>query len=84
LESVSIAENSLLNGSLFEEAEDTEAVDEVAELVVEAVEAVDEDASDCCCICINTPMIMLERLAVVLPVRPPSVAAVVLEVLLVD
>jgi hypothetical protein len=73
----------LLKGSLFEETEETEAVDEVAELEL-AVEAVDEDASDCCCICINTPMIILERLAVLLPVRLPSVAAAVLEVLLVD
>lgn len=82
LESESIAENSWLKGSLFEVVEETEVVDEVAELAVEAVD--DEEASDCCCICINTPRIMLERLAVLLPVRLPSVAAVVLEVLLAD
>jgi hypothetical protein len=84
--SESIAENSELNGSLLEVVEEAEAeaevVDDVAELVDEAVD--EAETSDCCCTCINTPRIILERLAVLLPVRPPSVAAVVLEVLLVD
>lgn len=77
LESESIAENSLLSGLFPLPVAETEVVDEVEEAVVLAVEADELLVSDCCCICISTPRIMLDRLGVVLPVRPPSLAAVV-------
>ncbi len=70
-----------------------DAVVDVAD-VADVVELVDEElllsvvleVVDCCCNPISTPRIMLERLGVVLPVRPPSVAvvAVVLDVVEVE
>ncbi len=75
LPSVSIAANNLLDGSLAALVDETDVVDDEAVLAVLSADVL--EASDCCCNCINIPRIMLERLAVVLPVRPPSAAAVV-------
>ena len=70
-----MAENRSDRG--FDPVEDVEDVAEVAE-VVELVDValVVLEVADCCCIPISTPRIILERLGLVLPVRPPSVAVV--------
>jgi hypothetical protein len=49
----------------------------VAEVVSSLSVVAVDDEGDCCCICISTPRIMLERLGLVLPVSPPSVAVAV-------
>ena len=64
----------MLAGSLFALVDETEVVDDEAVLAVLSVGVL--ESSDCCCIYINIPMIMLERLTVVLPTRPPSLAGV--------
>jgi hypothetical protein len=51
--------------------------------VESSLSVADVDEVDCC-ICISTPRIMLERLGLVLPVSPPSVAVVVVFVLVVS
>ena len=61
----------MAKGSESDEADVTEGVEEV--LADDDV----ADASDCCCICINMPRIILDRLGLLVPVRPPSLAAVV-------
>jgi hypothetical protein len=87
LESESNAENSFWSGlsesdavvlavvvAVVADVEDEDVVD-----VEDAVDAVVESSLDCC-ICIKAPRIMLERLGLVLPVRPPSVAVVAVSV----
>jgi hypothetical protein len=68
-----MAENSLDMGLV-----PVDPVADVAEVVSSLSVVVDVDEVDvCCCICISTPRIMLERLGLVLPVSPPSVAVAV-------
>lgn len=78
-------ENSLLKGLL--PVAETEVVEEVEAVVLAVVVAVEAVVLDCCCICISVPRIILDRLGLEGPVRPPSVAAVdwvALELELVD
>jgi hypothetical protein len=61
----------------FDPVEEVADVAEVVELVDVALEVLEVlEVADCCCNPISTPRIILERLALVLPVRPPSVAVV--------
>jgi len=91
-ESESIAENRLEMGLLSDAVlavDDVPLVLDVADVVLDAVlvvvpDVVPDVAEDCCCIPISTPRIMLDSLGLVLPVSPPSAAAVVVVVDWVD